>query len=129
MPSPSAESTSPDLGTRLRLLGGERGGVTAEFAIALPAIMLVLAFCLAAMQLASLQIRVQDAAALAARSIARDDEASVALAAQLVPGITFARSQRGELVCVSAVAPAAGGATPVLGIRVRAISCALGGGR
>jgi Flp pilus assembly protein TadG len=128
MPSPSAKRTRPDLSTRSRLLGDEHGGVTAEFAIALPAIMLVLAFCLAAMQLASVQIRVQDAAALAARSIARDDEASLALAAQLVPGVTFARSQRGELVCVTAVAPAAGGATPVLGIRVQAISCGLGGG-
>jgi len=90
---------------------------------------LVLAFCLAAIQLASQQIRVQDAAALTARSIARDDESSASAASRLVPGLVITRWTRGELECVTATAPAAGGVIALLGLELRASSCALGGGR
>jgi len=110
-------------------LTGQSGSVTAEFAIALPAVVLVLALCLAAIQLASQQIRVQDAAALTARSIAREDEPSASAASRLVPGLSITRWTRGELECVTATAPAAGGVIALLGLELRASSCALGGGR
>jgi len=90
---------------------------------------LVLALCLAAIQLASQQIRVQDAAALTARSIARDDESSASAAGRLVPGLAITRWAQGELECVTATAPAAGGVIALLGLELRASSCALGGGR
>jgi len=90
---------------------------------------LVLALCLAAIQLASQQIRVQDAAALTARSIARDDESSASATGRLVPGLTITRWAQGELECVTATAPAAGGVIALLGLELRASSCALGGGR
>jgi len=90
---------------------------------------LVLALCLAAIQLASQQIRVQDAAALTARSIARDDESSASATGRLVPGLTITRWAQGELECVTATAPAAGGMIALLGLELRATSCGLGGGR
>ncbi len=116
-------------GVDRRFLTGQSGSVTAEFAIALPSVVLVLAFCLAAIQLASQQIRVQDAAALTARSIARDDEPSASAAGRLVPGLAITRWTLGELECVTATAPAAGGPIGLLGLELRASSCALGGGR
>jgi len=112
-----------------RFSTGQSGSVTAEFAIALPAVVLVLALCLAAIQLAAQQIRVQDAAALTARSIARDDESSAFAAGRLVPGLSITRWAQGELECVTATAPAAGGMIALLGLELRATSCALGGGR
>jgi len=111
-----------------RFSTGQSGSVTAEFAIALPAVVLVLALCLAAIQLASQQIRLQDAAALTARSIARDDESSASAASRLVPQLTIMRWAQGELECVTATAPAAGGVIALLGLELRASSCALGGG-
>jgi hypothetical protein len=95
--------------------------VAAEFAVVLPAVVVVLACCLSAMQVAGQQLRLQDAAALAARSAARDDGTGVA--ARLVPGSTVSRWTDGELECVTLTAPA------VLGLELAASSCAAGGGR
>jgi hypothetical protein len=99
----------------------DRGSVTAEFAIALPAVVLVLAGCLSAMQVAGQQLRLQDAAALAARSAARGDGTGVA--ARLVPASTVSRWTDGDLECVTLSAPG------LLGLELSATSCALGGGR
>ena len=49
----------------------ERGSVTAEFAIALPAVILVLACSLSGLQIAGQQLRLQDAAASAASEAQR----------------------------------------------------------
>ena len=106
--------------------GRDRGSVTAELAIALPAVVLVLAFCLSGVRVAGQQLRLQDAAAAAARSLARGDDAQAA-AARLVPGSSVSASERGDIVCarVSARASLAG----PIGVDLRASSCALGGGR
>lgn len=100
--------------------------MTAELAIALPAVVLVLALCLSGVRVAGEQLRVQDAAAAAARSLARGDDGQ-ASAQRLVPGASVAVSTRGDLVCalVSARASLAG----PIGVDLRASSCALGGGR
>jgi hypothetical protein len=95
--------------------------VSAEFAVVLPGVVLVLACCLSAMQVAGQQLRLQDAAALAARASARGDDTSVA--ARLVPGSTVSRWTDGDLDCVSLTAPA------LLGLELTASSCAAGGGR
>ena len=50
--------------------------VTAEFAVALPAVVLVLALCLAGLSAVTDQIRCIDAAGLAVRSAARGDDPS-----------------------------------------------------
>jgi len=102
----------------------------AEFAVAMPAVLLVLATALGGVQLAGLQLRAQDAAADAARSYARGDRAgavSARLARQL-PGAGVTRFGRDDLVCARVtVAPT--GPIARLGIVVSASSCALAGGR
>lgn len=104
-------------------MNSERGSVTAEFALALPAVMLVFACCLAGLQVAGTQLRVQDAAAAAARSLARGDPTAVV--SRLVPGATLSRHDDGDLVCATVAARASG----LIPLELHATSCALGGGR
>lgn len=110
MPAPSAR--------------GERGSVTAEFAIALPAVVAVLAACLGGLSVAGQYLRVQDAAAAAARDAGRGEGAAVA--SRLVPGASTAQWTDGDLVCVRVSAT---GALGPAGIPLTATSCALDGGR
>lgn len=101
----------------------ERGSITAEFAIALPAVAIVLAGCLAGVQVAGQQLRLQDAAAATARSLARGDGSGVA--ARLVPGVGVGRWANGDLVCATLTVGAAG----IPGLTLKASSCAPGGGK
>lgn len=106
----------------------ERGSVTAEFAAAVPAVVLVLAFCLGGTQLGAQQVRVQDAAADAARALARGDP-DVAAGRAVSVGASLTVSRPGDLICAE-LSAAAAGAIPLAGaIPVRAASCALEGGR
>mgnify|MGYP000901264253 FL=1 len=110
---------------RCRFRVDDRGSVTAEFAVALPAVVLLLALCLTGMQAVGQQLRLADATAHAARSLARGESADVAAAraAREVPGASITQSADGDLTCVTGSAPAA------LGLTVTASSCALSGGR
>jgi Flp pilus assembly protein TadG len=56
----------------------ERGSATAELAVALPALVLVLGVALAAVVLGLDQVRCVDAARVAARSVARGDDLATA---------------------------------------------------
>jgi Flp pilus assembly protein TadG len=100
----------------------ERGSVTAEFAVALPSVVLVVAACLSGMAVAGQQLRLTDAAALAARAAARGDSPD-ALAARLVPGAQVSRSADGDLVCVTLTSGAS--LTALLPITLSARACAL----
>ncbi len=97
----------------------------AEFAVAMPAVLLVLGMMLGGIQLGALQVRLQDAAADAARSLGRGDSAPAleARLARQVPGARWSSSRSGALVCVHLVASAAGAAA-LLGLTVSATSCA-----
>ncbi len=99
--------------------------MTAEFAVALPAVVLVFAACLSGMQVAGQQLRLQDAAAHAARSLARGELASAAAAraSREVPGASIAPHLEGDLLCVRLSAPA------IFGLTISASSCALAGGQ
>ncbi len=112
--------------SRLGGQGRDRGGVTAEFAVALPAVALVLAACIGGLQAAAAQGRLQDAAALAARAAARGEDASLAAAA--APGAALTTWREGELVCATASGSAnwAPGLPP---LALAARSCALADGR
>jgi hypothetical protein len=55
------------------LLRRERGSVTAELVVALPAVIVVLAACLGGVRVGMQAMLAQDAAAVAARSAARGD--------------------------------------------------------
>ena len=105
---------------------GERGSVTAEFAAVIPAVVLMLACCLAGVQVAGQQLRLQDAAAGVARSVARGGPTS---AAGQVPGVGIAITHRGDLVCARLSARSRSPAGTLLGLTLTASSCALGDGR
>jgi hypothetical protein len=106
---------------------GERGSVTAEFAAALPAVVLLLALALGALSVGSQSVRVQDAAGLAARALARGESlaAAAGLAGSLVPSAAIAQADRGGLVCAIVTARAPG---LLAALELRAESCALAEG-
>jgi hypothetical protein len=108
----------------------ERGSVTAELATVMPAVVLIMGCCLGAVQLVGQQVRLTDAAADAARALARGDSADhvSALAGRSVAGATYRVERRGEFVCARLGAPAGGGPIALFGLRAEAFSCALAGG-
>ena len=109
----------------LRALGGDRGSVVAEFAVAFPAVALVLLLGATALAAGSTHVRLQDAAADAARIVARGepDAAAHSIVAAAVPAASTAIERTGDLVCVSATAR-----TGIAGVTLSARSCALAGG-
>ncbi|WP_394551010.1 TadE family type IV pilus minor pilin [Agromyces sp. MMS24-JH15] len=113
---------------RSRSADPERGSATAELAVALPAVALVLALCLAGVQLGARQVGLEDAAADAARALGRGDGAgeASAIAGRNAPGATLAVTSEPPFVCAMLTAPSGG---LLAGIRLRAESCALDGGR
>ena len=108
--------------------GSDEGSVTAEFALVVPAVIVVLGCCLGAFQLASLQLTLENAAAVAARTMARggDGAAAASRAAAVSPGVRLERQDRGDLVC--AVARASAGLGLLGPMNLSATSCSLAGG-
>ncbi|QOD93966.1 TadE family type IV pilus minor pilin [Chryseoglobus sp. 28M-23] len=103
----------------------DRGAATAEVAVALPAVALVLVACLGGLLAATELVRLQLAAADAARLLGRGESSALEHVQRAVPGATVAASRSDGLVCVDARS-----APRVLGvpIAVSASSCALDGG-
>jgi hypothetical protein len=90
--------------------GDEHGFVTAEAAVTLPVLGLVLVACLAGAGVVHRELQIQDAARMAARSAARGDSDDVVLRAarQFAPsGATVRVWHDGELIRVEVVADAA----------------------
>ena len=86
-----------------RRRAGERGSVTAEFAVGLPAVIAVLAVALGAVASATAQMRCVDAARAGARAAARGESgaATVAAAKAAAPaGATIKVSRSGTTVRV-----------------------------
>ena len=108
----------------------ELGAVTAEFAAAIPAVVVVLLCCLGGMQVVGQQVRLQDAAAIAARSVARGESEDTAAgrAQHLAPGAHLSTHTSGDLDCVTLEQRAAGPAG-MLRLTLEARSCALSGGQ
>ncbi|TFC05547.1 hypothetical protein E3O42_03055 [Cryobacterium adonitolivorans] len=105
----------------------DRGSVTAEFAAALPAVLVVLACCLGAVQVVGQQVGLSDAAADVARLLARGDGAGPAsgLLAAVAPGTALAEERQGEFVCARLSAPSAFAPFAAAGLTLAARSCAL----
>ena len=103
----------------------DTGAAAAEFAVAMPAVLLVLVVVLGGVQAGALQLRAYDAAADAARAWGRGDDVGAVTArlAGQVPGASVSRSARGDLVCATVTARAR------LGIVVTGWACAVTGGR
>jgi hypothetical protein len=101
----------------------DAGTVTAEFAVVLPAVLLVLAACVGALRVGVGQARVDAAAAVAGRSAARGDPIAMAVDRGVAAGArSVTLEHRSGLVCARAEAP-----TRVLGLAIRLVgtSCAL----
>jgi len=104
---------------------GDTGMVTAELAVAIPAVVLVLALCLAGVTVGIDQSRCVDAARVAARSAARGDTTGavreIALAAAPA-GATVAVAAGGTLVTVTVEARSGGwgGVLPSWALSARA---------
>lgn len=121
-------ATRADRARRGAGCGDDRGSAAAEFAVALPAVVLVLAMVFGGVQLGALHLQAADAAADAARAAARDEPSIGAQVANRLPGAGVRVEQRGDLVCARVEATAQGAAGR-LGVVIAAESCALGGGR
>ena len=105
----------------------DRGSVAAEFAAVVPAVVVVLVACLAGFQVAGAQVRLQDAAAIAARSLGRGAAAPSPALAHGFGGVSTTHWSDGDLVCVRLESRIRVGS--MLTVPVSARSCALGGGR
>ena len=105
----------------------ERGSVTAEVAVAVPAVVLVLAVCLGGVSAALVRAQAQDAAAIAARILARGDAESAARfhVGRLLPGSSLTLEAADDLRCARVTAH-----PRVLGVEIAVVAraCALGGG-
>jgi hypothetical protein len=88
-------------------------------------VIVVLACCLGGLRLAGEQLRLQDAAAAAARAVARGEGEGIATT--LVPGASVARQDRGDLACVTVAT--SGGLGLIGSVALEASSCALADGR
>jgi Flp pilus assembly protein TadG len=108
-----------------RRFDDERGSVAAEFAAVVPAVVLLLACCLAGVQIAGQQLRLQDAAADVSRSVARGGGTGHAA----LVGASVSVTQSGDLVCARLSARSRSPAGTLLGLTLTASSCALGGGK
>ncbi|MEV8214396.1 TadE family type IV pilus minor pilin [Leifsonia sp. NPDC077715] len=100
---------------------GDRGSVSAEFAVALPAVLGCLALCVGGIAGAAQYAALAGSAAVAARLAGRGDDPGGAGAPA---GSTVGIEREGGLVCVSSTAS---GDTTLsrLGIRLSARACAL----
>jgi hypothetical protein len=96
--------------------------VTAEFAVVLPAVLVCLGLCVGAIQAAVLQVRLTDAAAVAARALGRGDDAGGVVSRS---GAAIETERTGGLLCVrlTAASPVAG--LGLLGMSASARACAL----
>lgn len=110
-----------------RSLRSARGSVTAEFAALVPAVLLVLAFAMGAVEVVVQQARLTDAAADAARSLARGDSRELAAehVAEAIGATALSVSHSGDYVCLT-LAQSAAGPVAVTGLTVRGHGCALG---
>jgi hypothetical protein len=101
--------------------------VTAEFAVVLPGVLLVLALCLGAVNVIGQQVTLGSLAASGARMLARgDDPAAVrAQVAAAAPGTSLAQSSQGAFVCVALERTAQFGPVGLGALRLSAHNCAL----
>lgn len=105
----------------------DRGTVTAEVAVTLPVVVIVLAACLGGLSLAAAQVRAHDAAADAARLLGRGESSANAqlYVSRALAGATLSISRPTQLVCATVRVEQRLLLVP---ITLTASSCALEGG-
>lgn len=110
-----------------RVFGDDRGSAAAEFAVVVPAVVLVIALAAATLAGTSRQVRLEQAAAQGARLAARGegDGRVRAAVAVLVSGARVAIGSDGDFDCVEVSGPSG---VPLPLPALTASSCALSGG-
>jgi len=105
----------------------QRGAVAAEFAVVVPAVVLVVLLAVGALAAAGRQVRLEQAAAQGARLAARgeSDDRVREVAGALADGIRIAVRSDGDFACVDATVPSV---APLPLPPLRATACALAGG-
>jgi hypothetical protein len=101
----------------------ELGAVAAEFAVALPAVVLVLALAIGSIGLGAEELRLQGAAFEAARLLGRGDPGARARIRSVSQDATLSTFASGESICAEARVSVALGM--LSGISLSATSCAL----
>lgn len=109
-------------GRRLLSLRADGGMATAELAVVMPAVVLVLLLVLAGVSAGVTQLRVTDAARVAARQAAIGSDDVVGAAQRVAPGVSVS-VEGGELTCVTA-ARRVPGPLGGLGLTARSRACA-----
>lgn len=105
----------------------DRGSVTAEFAIVLPAVLMVLAFAIASIMLSTHRLGLAATAAELARLEARGDTAAAAdRLEQLESDVAIERTAQGALHCVVLRSSPLEGALQALTISARACAALSG---
>ena len=113
-----------------RLRQDERGSVAAEFAVTLPAVLLVIAIGAGAVVAGAQAARLQGAAADAARLAGRGDSSALGALVATLPGRTSIDVDEGErLVCVTLSSPVVITVLAATRFDVSARACAAAGGR
>jgi hypothetical protein len=112
-------------------MSSARGSVTAEFAVVLPAVVLVLALALGGVAVTGQQVRLQDVAADAARILGRGESlvAAKRYVVARLPGATLSAESREAAVCVHLALPLIMPGASAWALTTEATSCALAGGR
>jgi Flp pilus assembly protein TadG len=97
----AAEPAAPEH-DRPRRHGGERGTVTAEFAVVLTAVLIVLALCIASVVVIGEQVELASLASSSARMLARGDSPGAVRSAvdASAAGTSFSQGADGAFVCV-----------------------------
>ena len=101
----------------------ECGMVTAELAVTMPAVALVLLLVLSGVSAGVTQLRVTDAARVAARAAAIGRTDLAGIASQAAGGVELSVSAQGDLTCVS-VSRAVPGPLGAAGVTARSRACA-----
>lgn len=118
-----ATSQRPDLRARSGPFTSARGAVTAEFVIAMPALLLVLLLAIGAILLSAQRVALTAAAAELVRLEARGDHAAAqARLGALGAGTEVSRSRDGPLLCLTLRAHPGAGA--LAAVEIRAMACA-----
>ncbi len=108
--------------SRYWLLDRQSGTVAAEFALVIPAVVIVLAFCMLGLGAIARQIQAQEVAAVVARSSARGDPIPVGGA---YSDVRLEISRRGKLVCATAKLVVGASVLQFPGLEAEATSCSL----
>lgn len=104
-------------------LRDESGMATAELAVAMPAVILVLLLALSALAAGATQMRLTDAARVGARQAAIGADPLAAAGSVVPSGSSIAVGAEGDLTCVS-ISRAAPGVLGRAGLTLRARACA-----